>query len=199
MKPIFLILCGIILILWMKLLWSTGCRRWALNSSWPEPTPPLFSPSSLPLPLTRFVPPLVHSAPPLSTLIPLSLSLFPLPLSLPLFLFLYFPWCLLHSFCPFPRCARLLCPASSLRWDPAGSALFPLPLPTSLLPPFPSPVPMVVSRLGPRGLEAREPAWSAVWAAYTTVFIPLSSSLYSSKALHFFFWVSDSERERWER
>ncbi|XP_024253199.1 suppressor APC domain-containing protein 2 isoform X3 [Oncorhynchus tshawytscha] len=49
-----------------------------------------------------------------------------------------------------------------------------------------------MSRVGPRGLEAGDslgppgPAWTAVWAAYTTVFIPLSSSLYSSKALHFF-------------
>lgn len=60
---------------------------------------------------------------------------------------------------------------------------------------FPSPyfflffsfsIPMVVSRLGPPGLGA-----GAVWAAYTTVFIPLSSSLYSSKALHFFYWVSE--------
>ncbi|CAB1332730.1 unnamed protein product [Coregonus sp. 'balchen'] len=54
------------------------------------------------------------------------------------------------------------------------------------------PVLMVMSRVGPRGLEAGDslgppgPAWTAVWAAYTTVFIPLSSSLYSSKALHFF-------------
>ncbi|XP_029625170.1 suppressor APC domain-containing protein 2 isoform X3 [Salmo trutta] len=49
-----------------------------------------------------------------------------------------------------------------------------------------------MSRVGPRGLEAGDslgppgPAWTAVWAAYTTVFIPLSSSLYSSNALHFF-------------
>ncbi|KAF0031503.1 hypothetical protein F2P81_016058 [Scophthalmus maximus] len=54
---------------------------------------------------------------------------------------------------------------------------------------------MVVSRVGPRGLVEVEDslgrpgtAWTAVWAAYTTVFIPLSSSLYSSKALHFFLW-----------
>ncbi|KAL6463711.1 hypothetical protein MHYP_G00281020 [Metynnis hypsauchen] len=64
---------------------------------------------------------------------------------------------------------------------------------------------MVVSRLGPRGLEAREPlgpaspAWSAVWAAYTTVFIPLSSSLYSSKALHFFFWLKQMKELEQEK
>lgn len=67
---------------------------------------------------------------------------------------------------------------------------------------------MVVSRVGPRGLVEVEdslgrpgPALTAVWVAYTTVFIPLSSSLYSSKALHFFLWVSrlrgmEKERER---
>lgn len=68
------------------------------------------------------------------------------------------------------------------------------------LPPWPTwltAVLMVVSRVGPRGLVEVEdslgsagPAWTAVWAAYTTVFIPLSNSLYSSKALHFFLWVS---------
>lgn len=52
--------------------------------------------------------------------------------------------------------------------------------------PFSSFISMVVSRLGPPGLGA-----GTVWAAYTTVFIPLSSSLYSSKALHFFSWVSE--------
>lgn len=71
--------------------------------------------------------------------------------------------------------------------------------------PFPCPlsrpagcasVPMVMSRVGPRGLGAGDspgqpgPAWTAVWAAYTTVFIPLSSSLCSSEALQFFLWVS---------
>lgn len=62
---------------------------------------------------------------------------------------------------------------------------------------------MVVSRVGPRGLVGgqdslappQRAAWTAVWAAYTTVFIPLSSSLYSSKALHFFLWVSRGGRE----
>lgn len=52
---------------------------------------------------------------------------------------------------------------------------------------------MVASRVGFRGpvdVEEAGPAWTAVWAAYTTVFIPLSSSLYSGKALHFFSWVS---------
>ena len=62
---------------------------------------------------------------------------------------------------------------------------------------------MVAGRVGASGLvEAGDslgqpgPAWTAVWAAYTTVFIPLSSSLYSSKALHFFLWVSKYERDR---
>lgn len=71
-------------------------------------------------------------------------------------------------------------------------------------PPRPSPWPldlMVMSRVGSRGLEAGDfpgrpsPAWTSVWAAYTTVFIPLSSSLYSSRALHFFLWVSEKMRE----
>lgn len=68
---------------------------------------------------------------------------------------------------------------------------------------------MVVSRVGPRGLIDVEdslgrpgPAWTAVLAAYTTVFIPLSSSLYSGKALHFFLWVSrtrggERHRRKW--
>ncbi|KAL0965459.1 hypothetical protein UPYG_G00281510 [Umbra pygmaea] len=76
-----------------------------------------------------------------------------------------------------------------------------------LLPP-PSPRPpvsMVMSRAGPRGLEAGDslgppsPAWTAVWAAYTTVFIPLSSSLYSSKALHFFLWLKQMKELEQEK
>lgn len=95
--------------------------------------------------------------------------------------------------------------------------LYPSPFPppplTPLCPSHPRPAwpaaaLMVVSRVGPRGLVEVEdslgrpgPALTAVWVAYTTVFIPLSSSLYSSKALHFFLWVSrlrgmEKERER---
>ncbi|KAL2100405.1 hypothetical protein ACEWY4_004799 [Coilia grayii] len=64
---------------------------------------------------------------------------------------------------------------------------------------------MVMSRAGPRGLEAGDspgppgPAWAAVWAAYTTVFIPLSSSLYSSKALHFFLWLKQMKELEQEK
>ncbi|XP_038827041.1 suppressor APC domain-containing protein 2-like isoform X1 [Salvelinus namaycush] len=64
---------------------------------------------------------------------------------------------------------------------------------------------MVMSRVGPRGLEAGDslgppgPAWTAVWAAYTTVFIPLSSSLYSSKALHFFLWLKQMKELEQEK
>ncbi|CAL8276915.1 unnamed protein product [Merluccius merluccius] len=65
---------------------------------------------------------------------------------------------------------------------------------------------MVASRVGPRGLvEAGDslgqpgPAWTAVWAAYTTVFIPLSSSLYSSKALHFFLWLKQMKELEQEK
>ncbi|KAG7223849.1 hypothetical protein INR49_015339 [Caranx melampygus] len=65
---------------------------------------------------------------------------------------------------------------------------------------------MVVSRVGPRGLVEVEdslgrpgPAWTAVWAAYTTVFIPLSSSLYSSKALHFFLWLKQMKELEQEK
>ena len=77
---------------------------------------------------------------------------------------------------------------------PLSSSPFPAALPPR--PTWPAVALMVVSRVGPRGLVEVEdsfsrpgPAWTAVWA-YTTVFIPLSSSLYSSKALHFFLWVS---------
>ncbi|XP_016106406.1 suppressor APC domain-containing protein 2-like [Sinocyclocheilus grahami] len=52
---------------------------------------------------------------------------------------------------------------------------------------------MVVSRLGPRGLDA------AVWAAYTTVFIPLSSSLFSSRALHFYLWLKQMKELEQEK
>ncbi|KAG9354449.1 hypothetical protein JZ751_001159 [Albula glossodonta] len=81
---------------------------------------------------------------------------------------------------------------------PAGYYL-PLPLPPRL------PIPMVTSRVGPRGLEAEDlpdrprPAWKAVWAAYTTVFIPLSSSLYSSKALKFFLWLKQMKELEQEK
>ncbi|CAF99182.1 unnamed protein product [Tetraodon nigroviridis] len=66
--------------------------------------------------------------------------------------------------------------------------------------------PMVVSRVRPRGLEGVEdslgrpgPAWTAVWAAYTIVFIPLSSGLYSSKALHFFLWLKQMKELEQEK
>ncbi|XP_056444859.1 suppressor APC domain-containing protein 2 isoform X2 [Gadus chalcogrammus] len=65
---------------------------------------------------------------------------------------------------------------------------------------------MVASRVGPSGLvEAGDSlgqpgqAWTAVWAAYTTVFIPLSSSLYSSKALHFFLWLKQMKELEQEK
>ncbi|KAJ8408666.1 hypothetical protein AAFF_G00253010 [Aldrovandia affinis] len=64
---------------------------------------------------------------------------------------------------------------------------------------------MVMSRVGPRGLEARDfpggpdPAWTTLWAAYTTVFIPLSSSLYSSRALHFFLWLKQMKELEQEK
>ncbi|KAF3849062.1 hypothetical protein F7725_015559 [Dissostichus mawsoni] len=65
---------------------------------------------------------------------------------------------------------------------------------------------MVVSRVGPRGLVEVEdslgrpdPAWTAVLAAYTTVFIPLSSGLYSSKALHFFLWLKQMKELEQEK
>lgn len=74
-------------------------------------------------------------------------------------------------------------------------------------------VAMVTRWLGCRGLDAG--GLSGSLAAYSTVFIPLSSSLYSDKALKFFLWVSEKwngpifrgdglglekrERERWRR
>ncbi|GLD48972.1 suppressor APC domain-containing protein 2 isoform X3 [Lates japonicus] len=74
-------------------------------------------------------------------------------------------------------------------------------------PTWPAAALMVVpSRVGPRGLVEVEdslgrpgPAWTAVWAAYTTVFIPLSSSLYSSKALHFFLWLKQMKELEQEK
>ncbi|MED6272831.1 hypothetical protein CHARACLAT_000771 [Characodon lateralis] len=65
---------------------------------------------------------------------------------------------------------------------------------------------MVVSRVRPGGLIEVEdslgphgPAWTAVWAAYTTVFIPLSNSLYSSKALQFFLWLKQMKELEQEK
>ncbi|KAG5840965.1 suppressor APC domain-containing protein 2-like isoform X2 [Anguilla rostrata] len=64
---------------------------------------------------------------------------------------------------------------------------------------------MVTSQVGPRGLEAGDlpdrpsPAWKTVWATYTTVFIPLSSSLYSSKALNFFLWLKQMKELEQEK
>lgn len=65
---------------------------------------------------------------------------------------------------------------------------------------------MVASRVGPRGLVQVEdslgrpnPTWTAVWAAYTTVFIPLSNSLYSSKAVHFFLWLKQMKELEQEK
>ncbi|KAK7165551.1 hypothetical protein R3I94_003799 [Phoxinus phoxinus] len=52
---------------------------------------------------------------------------------------------------------------------------------------------MVVGRLGPRGLD------SAVWVAYTTVFIPLSSRLFSSRALHFYLWLKQMKELEQEK
>ncbi|KAE8285031.1 Suppressor APC domain-containing protein 2 [Larimichthys crocea] len=88
---------------------------------------------------------------------------------------------------------------------PLSSSSFSPPSPVAL-PPRPTAALMVVSRVGPRGLVEVEdsfgrpgPAWTAVWAAYTTVFIPLSSSLYSSKALHFFLWLKQMKELEQEK
>ncbi|KAA8584551.1 hypothetical protein FQN60_008336 [Etheostoma spectabile] len=87
---------------------------------------------------------------------------------------------------------------------PFFSSPFPLALPPR--PTWPAAALMVVSRVGPRGLVEVEdslgqpgPAWTAVLAAYTTVFIPLSSSLYSSKALHFFLWLKQMKELEQEK
>ncbi|TDH02106.1 hypothetical protein EPR50_G00169440 [Perca flavescens] len=87
---------------------------------------------------------------------------------------------------------------------PPSSSPFPLALPPR--PTWPAAALMVVSRVGPRGLVEVEdslsrpgPAWTAVLAAYTTVFIPLSSSLYSSKALHFFLWLKQMKELEQEK
>uniref|UniRef100_A0AAV2IVH8 Uncharacterized protein n=1 Tax=Knipowitschia caucasica TaxID=637954 RepID=A0AAV2IVH8_KNICA len=63
---------------------------------------------------------------------------------------------------------------------------------------------MVVSGVGPRGLEEDSigppgPTWAAVWAAYTTVFLPLSNSLYSSDALTFFLWLKQMKELEQEK
>lgn len=131
---------------------------------------PLFTPISLPL-FPFSVPPLVCAAPPIVTF---SSVLLPFPVSASVFLSLSRHVCF----------SLLLCPSYSLTLSSCVVYLSsPSFLPSSSpLSPF---ISMVVSRLGPPGLGAGE-----VWAAYTTVFIPLSSSLYSSKALHFFYWVS---------
>lgn len=81
--------------------------------------------------------------------------------------------------------SQLLLSAVFLSLLPAFTFALSLSLCAGLCPPL-----MVVSRLGPRGLD------SAVWAAYTTVFIPLSSGLFSSRALHFFLWVSETRTTR---
>ncbi|KAI5089190.1 suppressor APC domain-containing protein 2 [Silurus meridionalis] len=75
---------------------------------------------------------------------------------------------------------------------PPVPSLCPSPVLSSL--PCNSSILMVVSRLGPPGLGA-----GTVWAAYTTVFIPLSSSLYSSKALHFFYWLKQMKELEQEK
>lgn len=105
-----------------------------------------------------------------------------------------------------PLCETDWVPSLSLPSLPLSS---PVPAALPPRPTWPTAVPMVVSRVRPRGLEGVEdsfgqpgPAWTAVWAAYTIVFIPLSSGLYSSKALHFFLWVSKDDRGgllRWRR
>lgn len=80
---------------------------------------------------------------------------------------------------------------------PCPLSTFPFPPSHPPRPSWPAAALMVVSRVGPGGLveveDSSGPAWTAVWAAYTTVFIPLSNSLYSTKALQFFFWVSSLE------
>ncbi|XP_051522551.1 suppressor APC domain-containing protein 2-like isoform X2 [Myxocyprinus asiaticus] len=59
-----------------------------------------------------------------------------------------------------------------------------------------SPLPlMVVNRVGPRGLDAGE----SLWATYTTVFIPLSSSLFSSRALSFYVWLKQMKELEQEK
>ncbi|XP_048860395.1 suppressor APC domain-containing protein 1-like [Brienomyrus brachyistius] len=66
-------------------------------------------------------------------------------------------------------------------------------------------VPMVTRWLGSRGLDARGlsdqpgPAWTTSLAAYSTVFIPLSSSLYSDKALKFFLWLKQMKELELEK
>lgn len=98
-------------------------------------------------------------------------------------------------FCPStPLCLCLslsLCVCFSLLLCTLWLLLFSVLLPPPSFYPITPSISMVLSRLGPPGLGA-----GAVWAAYTTVFIPLSSSLYSSKALHFFYWVSEGVWER---
>lgn len=159
-------------------------------------SPPITEPPAFPLTLP--LPPLGWS----SCLFSLSVS----PPASPFLILSSLPS--LPFFSPFVSPSPSLLPLASV----SGEADWPTPflLPPSLplsSSPFPLSLPprptwlaaalMVVSRVGPRGLVEVEdtfgrpgPAWTAVWAAYTTVFIPLSSSLYSSKALHFFLWVS---------
>lgn len=169
-----------------------------LTFYWPPHSPPIpllpASPLTLPLPLPVWS---SHSyllslfvSPPCLTILILTSSP-PLPFSLCL-------CCRLRLFSLLASVSGeadwptpLLFPPSL----PLSSSPFPLSLPPR--PTWPGAALMVVSRVGPGGLVEVEdslgqpgPAWTAVWAAYTTVFIPLSSSLYSSKALHFFLWVS---------
>ncbi|KAL4646526.1 suppressor APC domain-containing protein 2 isoform X2 [Arapaima gigas] len=64
---------------------------------------------------------------------------------------------------------------------------------------------MVTRQFGPTGLEIGDPAsrpgpdWTAVLAAYSTVFIPLSSSLYSDTALSFFLWLKQMKELEQEK
>ncbi|CAG5867498.1 unnamed protein product [Menidia menidia] len=109
---------------------------------------------------------------------------------------------------PLPPCTREL-PPLTFRLSPCLTISPSSQLtssPSFFPPPWPAAALMVVSRAGPRGLVELEdsfgppgPAWTAVWAAYTTVFIPLSSSLYSSKALHFFLWLKQMKELEQEK
>lgn len=185
-----------ILCIWKSKQWKHENSRKSFSSGgsspvhsllapiFPSHPSPVCLPLTLPLPACsrELMPPFtLRLSPSASPFLTLSSSP-PLPLSLPV--------CVAVSFSPPRRLERL-----TDRLPISSSPPLPLALPPR--PPWPAAALMVVSRVGPRGLIEVEdslgrpgPAWTAVLAAYTTVFIPLSSSLYSSKALHFFLWVS---------
>lgn len=58
---------------------------------------------------------------------------------------------------------------------------------------------MVESRVDSGGQPGGGPTWTAVLAAYTTVFVPLSNSVYSSKAVHFFLWLKQMKELEQEK